>query len=63
MPGWPTWLIWNLEELQLGRTAMTDAGLKFLSGLTKLKRVGTHETKVTDEGRRQLRAMIPQIDL
>ncbi len=40
----------NLEDLLLGDTQITDAGMIHLKGLTKLERLELHDTKITDAG-------------
>ena len=40
----------HLRRLRLGETAVTDAGLGHLSGLTELESLDLHMTGVTDEG-------------
>jgi hypothetical protein len=45
----------------LGNTAVTDAGVKQLVGLKKLRHVNLPGTKVTDDGRQSLKEAIPEI--
>ena len=47
----------NLRELSLGMTAITDAGLKHISGLKKLTILGLVGTKITDRGLRELKGL------
>jgi Leucine-rich repeat (LRR) protein len=47
----------DLEVLDLGDSAITDAGLKHLAGMTKLRSLGLVKTKVTDDGLSSLAKM------
>ena len=42
---------------------VTDVGLKRLKGLIKLRRLDLHNTKVTDEGVRELQAALPNCEI
>jgi hypothetical protein len=46
-----------LEILYLGRTRITDAGLKQLTGFPTLRNIGLSDTRVSDEGIRQLASL------
>jgi hypothetical protein len=44
----------RLEELNLSRTKVTDAGLAHLKGLTGLKELSLYGTGVTDRGAKEI---------
>jgi hypothetical protein len=50
----------RLEHLYIGGTAVTDAGLVHLRGLTRLKELKMPRTKATEAGVAALRAALPQ---
>ena len=47
----------NLEQLDLGGTRITDAGIAHLRGMTKLKKLNLQGAALTDEGTRHLANM------
>ena len=47
----------TLEQLGLGRTSVTDAGLIQLRGLTKLQSLSLEDTPITDAGLSQLEGL------
>ena len=49
----------QLEFLDLRHTKATDAGLKELIGLKKLKRLNLEDTQVTDAGAAELGKALP----
>ena len=49
----------NLQALDLGRTKVTDAGLKELAGLKSLHALYLDGTQVTDAGLKKLRKALP----
>ncbi len=60
----------NLEILNIGSTAgpigntqITDLGLENLKGLTKLKSLTVWGTKVSADGRRNLRESLPNCNI
>ena len=53
----------QLEELYLGGTEVTDAGMKALYGLTKLREIGLHNTSVTTKGIEELRKALPKVEI
>ena len=46
-----------LEELDLGRNPITDAGMSHLAGLKSLRFLALHGTQVTDSGLEPLRSL------
>jgi len=50
----------NVTTLDLGRTQVTDAGLKELAGLKQLTTLELRFTKVTVAGLKELRAALPE---
>lgn len=53
----------RLRYLCLDNTAITDAGLARLSGLTHLKKLFLRDTRVTDEGVKELRRALPNCQI
>jgi hypothetical protein len=60
--GWLSW-IYQVQDVDLGRTAITDEGLKHLNGLTKLKYLDLSNTRVSDEGVKELQKALPDCDI
>lgn len=50
----------NVEFLSLAYTQVTDRGLEYLKGLTRLKGLDLYETKTTSEGRNVLRSVLSE---
>src|SRR5262245_58894959 len=53
----------DVQALNLGRTAVRDAGLKHVAHLTGLKLLDLSSTRITDEGVRQLTPLVHLRDL
>ncbi len=53
----------QLRSLDFSSTEITDAGLQYLDGLTKLERLDLRNTKVTDEGVKKLQQALPKCDI
>jgi hypothetical protein len=49
----------DLEELNLARTRVTDAGLGHLQQLKKLRHLDLQATRVTPAGRARLQKVLP----
>ena len=53
----------NLQQLELQHCGITDKGLRQLTGLKKLHRLIINSTQTTEEGRAQLKAAIPGLEI
>jgi len=53
----------KLQELELARTAVTDAGLVHLKGLTNLEQLWLNRTKTTDAGIANLKKSLPNCNI
>jgi Leucine-rich repeat (LRR) protein len=53
----------NLQQLELQDCPITDAGLRHLRDLKKLRRLIINGTETTEEGRAQLKAAIPGLEI
>lgn len=53
----------RLKEIALEHTSITDAGLMHLAGFKNLEWVSIAGTKVTEEGRRHLKAKLPEVTI
>jgi hypothetical protein len=51
----------RLEHLELGRTKITDAGLKELVPLKQLRLLYVGDTQVTDAGVQELKDAVPTL--
>ena len=51
----------ELKWLVLDNTDVSDSGLAFLHGLTKLRRLYLRGSRVTTDGVRQLKAALPNV--
>tara|TARA_R110002096_G_scaffold435701_2_gene662183 strand:+ start:3395 stop:4342 length:948 start_codon:yes stop_codon:yes gene_type:complete len=47
----------NIAQIDLSRTQVTDAGLKYLGEMPRLTRLDLHSTKVTDSGIKELASL------
>jgi hypothetical protein len=56
-------LFTELEWLVLFDTKLTDAGLRHLKGLTKLRRLDIERTDVTEAGVNKLQQSLPEVDV
>jgi hypothetical protein len=52
-----------LEVVNLYGTGVTDAGLQHLANLKHLKKIFLWQSKVTENGAKQLRAAIPGVEV
>jgi hypothetical protein len=52
-----------LETITLAETAITDAGLAHLRGLTKLQRLSLGGTEVTEAGMNELKRALPGLTI
>lgn len=53
----------SLEHLSVCSSRLTDEGLTYLTGLTKLKLLIVERTAVTPEGARKLKAALPDVNI
>lgn len=53
----------TLEELTLNSAKVTDAAIEDLGQLTSLRRINLSGTRITEPGRRQLKTLLPQVQI
>ena len=53
----------RLQVLRLLHTQTTDAGLVYLRGLDQLVSLDLHNTRVTDDGVRELKKALPKLHI